>query len=452
MRFHDRNEAGNALATRLEHLRDEHPVVLGLPRGGVPVAAAVAAHLDAPLDVLIVRKVGVPHQPELAMGAIGEGGVRVVNDDIVTHARVTAEQWDAVERREWAELERRAESLRGAHPRVPLDGRVVVIVDDGLATGSTARAACRVARAAGARRVVLAVPLAPPGWTRDFEGEAEELVAVLTPEPFRAVGQWYDDFGAVPDEMVERCLDENARLVDRRRHLSGASPGGASGDPAHRTSPGFDGDVQIPAGAHQLGGHLTVPPGAAGVVLFAHGSGSSRHSPRNQQVARLLQEAGLGTLLFDLLVPREADDRRAVFDIELLAGRLVTATAWLQATLAPNPPPLGFFGASTGAAAALWAATETPVAAVVSRGGRPDLAAPRLGQVHAPTLLVVGSEDHTVLELNRSARDQMTAAHTDLRVIPGASHLFEEPGTLDEAAAAARDWFLGQFAAADSHR
>jgi len=178
-------------------------------------------------------------------------------------------------------------------------------------------------------------------------------------------------------------------------------------------------------------------------VLFAHGSGSSRHSPRNQFVAGVLNRAGIGTLLLDLLTPGEAESRQNVFDIDALQRRLVLATRWLAIELRPAEPPLGYFGASTGVAAALWAATDpgVDVAAVVSRGGRPDLAGPRLGGVRAPTLLIVGGDDDVVLELNREARTLMTCP-TALRVVPGASHLFEEPGTLQVAAELARDWFL----------
>jgi putative phosphoribosyl transferase len=176
-------------------------------------------------------------------------------------------------------------------------------------------------------------------------------------------------------------------------------------------------------------------------VIFAHGSGSSRHSPRNRYVAAVLARAGLATLLFDLLTPAEEADRANVFDIGLLASRLSQVTAWLRAQRPPGP--IGYFGASTGAAAALWSAAEPgmDIAAVVSRGGRPDLAAERLAAVTAPTLLIVGGHDAAVLEVNRSALAELRCDKS-LAVVPGATHLFEEPGTLEAAAALARDWFL----------
>ncbi len=194
MSFLDRTDAGRRLAQHLAHLRGHDVVVLGIPRGGVPVAAEVASALGAPLDVVIVRKLGTPGQPELGLGAIGEEGVRVVNDDIVRLTGVTERDIERVEERERLELERRARRFRGDRPPVPVAGRVVVVVDDGIATGSTARAACRIVRARGATRVVLAVPVAPPGWTGEFSDEADELIAVETPAGFHAVGQWYRDF------------------------------------------------------------------------------------------------------------------------------------------------------------------------------------------------------------------------------------------------------------------
>ena len=206
MSFLDRTDAGRRLAQRTLHLRGENVVVLGLPRGGVPVAAEVARALRAPLDVIVVRKLGVPVQPELGMGAIGEGGVRIINPEVVAIAHVTDAEIAAVERRERAELERRARRFRGERRRAPLTGRTVVIVDDGVATGATAAAACAVARRAGAAWVVLATPVAPPDVVRRLQAEADEVVAVLTPSLFRAVGQWYEDFTPTPDEDVTRLL------------------------------------------------------------------------------------------------------------------------------------------------------------------------------------------------------------------------------------------------------
>jgi len=209
--FVDRADAGRQLGQRLQSLRETDVVVLGLPRGGVRVAAEVAAALDAPLDVIVVRKLGVPSLPELAMGAIGEGGVRIVLPETIRRTGVTPEALDAVERRERAELQRRAEAFRGDHPRVPLAGRTAVVVDDGIATGSTARAACQVARAQGATRVVLAVPVAPFDWVRGLADAADELIALITPRQLQAIGMWYSDFSQTSDDEVVDCLRNSIR-------------------------------------------------------------------------------------------------------------------------------------------------------------------------------------------------------------------------------------------------
>jgi dienelactone hydrolase len=206
-------------------------------------------------------------------------------------------------------------------------------------------------------------------------------------------------------------------------------------------------EVQIHAGRAALSGNLDIPEGAAGLVVFAHGSGSSRHSPRNQFVARTLNNAGLGTLLFDLLTQdEEAIDmqtRELRFNIRLLAERLVHATKWAKQQEQTRDLRIGYFGSSTGGAAALVAAAGNPqaVGAVVSRGGRPDLAGEALPKVQAPTLLIVGSNDDIVIELNEQARDKMSC-EVKLEIVQGATHLFEEPGALEKVAKLASDWFV----------
>jgi predicted phosphoribosyltransferase len=210
-RFSDRAAGGRALAAPLAAAfpagaERDRVVVLALPRGGVPVAAEVATALGAPLDVLVVRKLGVPRQPELGMGAIGEGGVRVLNDDVVRTLRIAPEAIARVEEHERAEVERRALAYRGGVPMVPLHGVTAVIVDDGIATGGTARAAVAVARAHGAARVVIATPVAPVDTVRELGAVADDVVVVATPSPFFAIGQWYVDFHQTTDTEVARAL------------------------------------------------------------------------------------------------------------------------------------------------------------------------------------------------------------------------------------------------------
>ncbi|MGW6679870.1 phosphoribosyltransferase family protein [[Kitasatospora] papulosa] len=419
MQFTDRTDAGRRLAVALRHLGRRDPVVLGLPRGGVPVAYEVAQDLGAPLDVIVVRKLGVPYHPELGFGAIGEGGVRVISEEIVRRTGVGEKDLVAVERAEAAELVRRAHAYREGRPRLPLEGRAVVVVDDGVATGATARAACQVVRAQGAAYVVLAVPVASPDAAARLREDADEVVCLSAPALFSAVGEWYRDFSQTSDEEVVALL---AR---------------ASADAVAAE------EVEVDAGGVPLSGDLMLPADAGAVVVFAHGSGSSRHSPRNRSVAAALNRAGLGTLLFDLLTPGEEVYRANVFDIGLLAGRLADTTDWLRRRV---PLPVGSFGASTGAAAALRAAAaaDSGVGAVVSRGGRPDLAGADLSGVRAPTLLVVGGDDTTVIDLNRQAQ---AALHCEnrLEIVPGATHLFEEPGALERVADLARDWFTAHL-------
>ncbi len=431
--FINRSEAGKRLASQLKHLRNQDLVVLGLPRGGVPVAFEIARRLDAPLDIIVVRKLGVPFQPEVGMGAIGEDGVRIVNSAIVEMAAVTRHEFANVEAHERAELERRDQRIRDVWPRLPLEGRVAVVVDDGVATGSTARAACQVAKAHGASRIVLAVPVAPPGWTLDLRDVADEFICLEIPSDFQSIGQWYEDFSQVPETEVLACLDRN-------RDPS-ASESGPLDPAAFKTTEGFK-EVRIPAGPVTLDGQLTAPSHSVGIVVFAHGSGSSRLSRRNRFVAESLNRAGFATLLFDLLTAEEEQNRNNVFDIELLATRLVAVTNWVTSQPDTRRMPVGYFGASTGAAAALWASTEREmrIAAIVSRGGRPDLAADRLGKVASPTRLIVGGNDQTVLKLNTDAMAEIRC-ESDLTVVDGATHLFEEPGALAKVAELAGDWF-----------
>ncbi len=321
---------------------------------------------------------------------------------------------------------------------VSLRDRTAIIVDDGLATGGTARAAIQVARKHGAARVILAVPIAPPESVEELRNDADEVIALHTPIQFRALGQWYADFEQITDAEV---VDLLARAAAERR----PSPSPELPTPGMHAR---DGEVTIATTDARLMGHLTLPEGAPGVVIFAHGSGSSRHSPRNIAVARILNRAGLGTLLFDLLTHVEAVDRAKVFDIELLSRRLRAATTWLLAQPGCSELRVGYFGASTGAAAALYAAAapNADIAAIVSRGGRPDLAGPRLDTVRAPTLLIVGALDHAVLSLNRDAARHLQCEHR-IEIVPGATHLFEEPGTLEVAAHLATAWFTEHLAA-----
>jgi dienelactone hydrolase len=313
--------------------------------------------------------------------------------------------------------------LHAHHAPLSLRGRTCLLVDDGLATGATMLAAVQWARQNGARRVVAAVPVGAPQTVEALSHEVDAVVCLEQPEWMSAVGLWYRDFEQVSDEEVTGLLRAAWKNGLERRQ------------------------VVIAADDVELVGDLTLPADTVGLVVFAHGSGSSRRSPRNMAVAGALNEAGIATLLFDLLTRAEELDRRNVFDIDLLAGRLESATEWLVREPAAEGKGIGYFGASTGAAAALRAAAAlgTRIAAVVSRGGRPDLAGSALEEVRAPTLLIVGGADEAVLDLNREAATHLRCPH-ELAVVPGATHLFEEPGALERVAELARDWFLRHLA------
>ncbi len=451
VRFHDRQDAGRRLAALLEHVREERPLVVGIPRGGVPVAAEVARALGAPLDIAVVRKIGAPQNPEFAIGALAEGGVHVLNERIVRALDLTDAELELLMKRVERELTARQGRYRGDREPVELTGRTVILIDDGLATGSSALAAVRSLRKRGAARVILAVPVAAPQSLAVLRREADEVVCVEAPADLWAVGYWYEDFTPTGDEEVAALLAEYARPAPSTPGAEESPPPGMQTSAIRVDEAPVLHQLAIPARADtSLDGELAVPPRAQGVVVFAHGSGSTRRSPRNRSVALALNRAGFATLLFDLLTPSEELDRANVFDIPLLASRLLAAGAWLQERGDVGELPLGYFGASTGAAAALSAAAElgAGVGAVVSRGGRPDLARD-LGAVCAPTLLIVGGADPQVLALNREAQRQLRCP-SELAVVPGATHLFEEPGALEQVSRLAIDWFERHLAQTDA--
>ena len=430
--FSDRHEAGRQLAFRLKDLAGTRGVqVLGLARGGVPVAFEIAQALRAPLDVFVVRKLGVPGHPELAMGAIAPGDVRILNADVVRQLGIPQVAIAAAVSSELRELERYEQIYRRGRPRPSLAESTVILVDDGIATGATMRAAIEAARKDRAHTVIVAAPVTSVEAEKELSRVADRVEFLATPGPFGSVGAWYDDFAQMTDGEVARLLEDTI------------SVSAAAHRPEATTTARV---VHIPIGDAEVLGDLAIPASAEGVVIFAHGGGSSRLSPRNQDVANALNEAGYATLLFDLLTSsEESSDRysgRYRFDIDLLARRLALATKWLMREEDMKRLPLGYFGASTGAAAALVAAARRhDVRCVVSRGGRPDLAGDALPRVHAATLLIVGDKDHQVLALNRAARPHLRSCESSLAIVPGATHLFQEPGALERVSDLATAWF-----------
>jgi erythromycin esterase-like protein/predicted phosphoribosyltransferase/predicted alpha/beta-hydrolase family hydrolase len=423
--FADRGDAGRRLAAELVKRSFDAPLVFALPRGGVPVAAEVAEALGAPLDLILVRKIGAPRNPEVALAAIVEGDPpeRVVNEEVMLRSGADQAYLERETERQAAEMQRRRERYLGQRRRIDAKGKTAIVVDDGLATGATMKAALVALRRWGAARLVVAVPVAPASEIPALREVADDVVCLVADPYFRGVGGAYADFHQLTDE-------ETIGYLRRAWTLAGDT---VAGPVLRRT-------VAIPPLGLQ--GDLVVPPDPRGVILFAHGSGSSRLSPRNREVAERLNQLGFATLLMDLLSAQEAADRRNVFDIPKLAERLLEADLWIAAEPELADLPLGLFGASTGAAAALLAAAElgSRVSAVVSRGGRPDLAEPRLSEVTAPTLLIVGGNDLQVLELNRRALAALRCEKL-LRIVPGAGHLFEGPGELETVTEMAGAWF-----------
>lgn len=444
MIFKNRQEAGAQLAKRLQSWAvGSNAVILAIPRGGVEVGFAIARELHLPLDILLAGKLGVPGQEELAFGAVAAGGVRYLNTKLVEAAGITPEQIEQLSEERLETLRRRDRLYRAN--RAPLDvaRRTVILVDDGIATGASILVAIQAVHAMNPDRLIVAVPVSPISAADRVRAEVDELVCLSEPADFYAVGQFYRDFAPVSDSDIIELLDRAENMYQGQGTGSGSGRSAGSG----LLHEGFQGEVTMQVGRVRLEGTLVLPSNATGLVLFAHGSGSSRHSPRNRYVAKVLQRRQIGTLLFDLLTQQEdeADQWRKQlrFDIPLLAERLTGATLWVEQQRGFRDLRLGYFGASTGAAAALVAAARLSnrIHAVVSRGGRPDLAAESLRDVHAPTLLLVGGRDEEVIGLNEKALAALGSAEKRLVIIPGATHLFEEPGALEQVADQAADWF-----------
>ncbi len=420
--FLDRIDAGTRLADALASLHEQRPLVLAIPRGGVPIGRIIANRLGGELDVVLVRKLGAPGHEEFAIGAIDESGALQVAD----YAAQAGADEHYIKREAARQLERirQRRQLYSPHSAsVDPKDRVVIVVDDGLATGATMRAALTAVRRRKPLRLICAVPVASPHSLASLRDIADDVVCLSTPDDFRAVGQFYRDFPAVEDQEVVRLLERRAPAKPDAGELSEA--------------------MQFSVDGLTLDGDLDVPARARGLVIFAHGSGSSRLSSRNRHVASVLQQHGMATLLFDLLSAQEDETRAERFDVLKLARRLEAVVQSLKRDGRLGQLPFGLFGASTGAAAALVVAARVgeSIRAVVSRGGRPDLAGREdLEQVWAPTLLIVGSADVPVVALNRHAMATMRS-HVELVLIPGATHLFEEPGALERVASMAADWF-----------
>lgn len=412
--FADRLQAGRQLATALAAYRGRHPLVLAIPRGALPIGRAVADALAGELDVVQVRKLGAPWNPELAIGAIDEQGQRYLSP-YAGQLDLDPDWIEQCSQRELQRMQERRSRWSPLHPPIPARGRIVIVVDDGLATGASMIAALTAVRAQQPARLICALPVAAADSLQRVRGLADEVVCLATPPDFEAVGQYYRDFDPVDEDQVIALLQRHAGDPDGARELALEQAG--------------------------LRAVLALPAHPWGLVGIAHGSGSGLDSPRNRAVAAQWSAAGLAVLRMDLL---SADESATGIepDLDRRARRLLDMLALARQRAALQRLPMGLFGGSTGAAVALRAAglASHAVAAVVCRGGRIDLLdAAQLQAVYAPTLLLVGSEDRELLTLNR--RLQPLLGQAELQVVAGADHLFSSAGALDQVARAALDWF-----------
>ena len=421
-RFENRSQAGQLLAAKISELKLQNPLVIALPRGGVPVAYEIASLLQCPLDVMMTKKIGAPGNAEYAIGAVGEDGTSAYNKEAIAALKIEKSVLRKLSEQKALEIREQIKKFRGNRRPETIAGKDVIVVDDGLATGATMIVALRILRKNHPGRLIVALPVAPAESLEKLREEADEVICLMSPKNFLAVGLWYDEFDQVPDEEVIRLLEET-RTASVIQEM----------------------EVPIEDDKVSLTGDLNLVANGKGLIIFAHGSGSSRKSPRNQLVASELNKMGLSTLLFDLLSEEESQNRANVFNIPLLARRLNLATETVARMSETENLPIGFFGASTGAGAALMAATQSAqkIFAVVSRGGRPDLAGDSLQNVMAPTLLIVGGNDEPTLTLNRQAATKIKSCK--LIIVPGATHLFEEEGAMSEVVEHASAWFLNQL-------
>lgn len=452
--FRDRADAGDALALSLSMFATEpNVVVLGVGRGGVPVARQVAGELGAPFDVLVSRKIGVPGIEEVALGAIAEGSGRVVPDDVAWYIGVPSRVVERLAARERVELERCAQLYRGGKPLHDLQGRTVILVDDGLATGATLRAAARAVRSKQPRRLIAAVPIASQSGVKEMQAEVDELVSLVTPEEFKSVSASYSSYAPVTDDEVLALLGRPPRrapsvlvrdVSDRIEPPPSRHGRGPSG--AERT-------LEIQASGSTIMADLGAPRDifgetthrVRGLAILAQGGGCSRNSYKNRYMAGRLRESGYATLRVDLLTRQEqCDDHASVatrFAVERIAARLNSVCDWAAHEGVDGVDHTILISAGMGAGAAFLAAARRRerIFAVVSRGGRVDLAGETLSQVQAPTLLIVGTADAEMVQRNREAM-RLLPNSTEMVRIPRAGNSFAEPGALGSVAEHTVKW------------
>jgi predicted phosphoribosyltransferase/alpha/beta superfamily hydrolase len=413
--FRDRQDAGRQLAAVLKLKGIVRPVVLGIPRGGVPVALEVARALDGELGVVVARKLRAPGQPELAIGAVTASGATFVNEEL---ASLTGAGKQYLERETAAQVTEaaRREARFDGHRRPVIRGRTVIVIDDGLATGATAIAALRSLRAEGAARIILAVPVASPETIERMRPEADEVVCLQEESDFYAIGQFYVDFGQVDDTEVRSLLDQFGEgQPSAERHAFIVTRDGV-----------------------RLAGRMLVPPGAGpfAAVIFVHGLGSDKDSPRNAVIAERLLDEGMTAVLFDL--SGHGESGRDARGSDAFEDDLAAVFRWVTARPDIDAGRIGVAGSSYGGTVAVAATVAGSIAprALVLRA--PPIAAADVERLTVPSLAIIGSHDRLIADVSEAAG---RCPALTLSVVHGASHLFEEPGALDEALERTVSWF-----------
>ncbi len=456
--FRDRWSAGAALAPLLQRYATERDVVvLGLARGGVPVARQVADAIGAPMEVFVARKVGVPGIEEVALCAIAEGTEKVLTDKVAWYIGVPARVVQRLSAHERVELDRRVRLYRQGRSLPAIKGRVVILVDDGLATGATMCAAIEAIRVQQPRELVVAVPVATEDGANEVRPYVDALVVAREMGAQQTVSSMYETFTQVSDADVLELLAQPSmvapsmvvRDVSQRISDSRAYGPGARARAERQLSIPVDAGVLLADYATpypiRSKGVLDLEDECAGLVVLVHGGGSSRHSYRNRYIGGRLRLSGYATVRLDLMTSeeheRDARDASLRFDAWQGAARIVAACEWLRRGGYAGAASPVIMGASTGAAAALCAAAilRSRVSGVIARGGRVDLASSVLEYVKAPVLMIVGDRDAETIERNKSAQRRLPPSARLVRV-RGAGHTFEEPGALGAVAEHAVDW------------
>ena len=416
MIFRDRDQAARLLFEKLGDFREQKPLVLGFADGSLAMAKVIADALNSDVDVNLIRRFRLPNRPEYEMGAVSEDGDVYLGAGFES-SLVDEKELTEVATHEIDHLQAQRRRLTPNRKSLNPKGRTVLLVADGIAKGCEAIASVRNLFENEAARVVVIVPVISAQAYARIEADGAEIRTLYVPETFTSVNHYYLQYTDLEEDEIVRIL-------------KGGKP-----------------DVILREDGLDLVGQLVVPDRARGLILFAQGKMSGRRQPHNQYMARLFQEEGFATLMADVMTAEENESPTQSLDIEFLSRRMVSIMKWIDEDEQLRKLPLCLLGASTGTAAALLSAADSGrISAIVSRGGRSDLAWEALSHIRAPTLLIVGELDKTMIAQTKEAYEQLQCKK-DLAIVPGATHHFQEPGTLDKAARLAMEWFASHVAA-----